>query len=130
MKGTRLFTENKIYPDLNLPKDYQDPPNPFVQWLKKAAVVLITRIARCWDNTDPAPLFVGGIGFILGGMFTVFAIMMQTHPPSLFVAFLHSTWTGLWLMFLCEAILYGFWEMVQGFKWLGNWAASHHNDIK
>lgn len=103
---------------------FPKPPNRFLQLLKKVAIVIITRIARCCDKTNPAAYMVGGSGFCLGAVLKASAVMMQNTPPTLLMGVIHATWTGLWLAFLVEVILYGMWEIVQGLAWLKEWATS------
>jgi hypothetical protein len=105
-------------------------PNPFIKWLKsvkwlRIIATLILRIGRCWNATDPGAYMMAVLGVAVGIMGTFFPYMIETHSPSLFVSVLHTTWTSLWLTIVLEAFLYGCWELVQGCKWLKEWAKKH-----
>lgn len=66
---------------------------------------------------------------VLGVMFTVFPYMEQNHGGTFFGGVMHCVWTALWLTAVFEAIMYGIWEIVQGFKWIGKWAECTKREI-
>lgn len=141
MQVTSLLTRNaepvgtKTYWWKRRKPDYIDvseiKPNPFIQWVKrvrwlKPLAIIIQRIARCLDRTDPGPAMLFFCGLVFGVMFSIFPYSMREPMPTFWQGAWHCTWFGLLVAGLLEAFLYACWECVQIGKWLHKWANRTH----
>jgi hypothetical protein len=116
-------------------KDYIDikeiKPNPIIAWLKSVRwlrifAIVIQRIGRCMDRTEPGPMMLAGVGIMLGIMFTAMPWSFREPTPTFMQGFWHATWFSTFLVVLFETILYLWWEFIQLCKWLHAWANRTH----